>query len=156
VDLERLLQGSETIALDAVEHVADFRPRMFTAAPPTLKRHLDEAVALARAGRLREARTGYMMAVIEPGVREELAAYREHVTWIEAENAARLAALAWVYTTLMPRALEGDHVLMGKLVELERIASDDYGVRGPISSERGWADRQTMRRDLLPQGWRAV
>jgi hypothetical protein len=154
MDLERLLQGSEAIALDAVDHMADFRPRDYTAAPPTLRRYADEAIALCRVGRAHESRKRLIVALTVPGVAEELAVYREHVTWVEAENAARLAALAWVYTTLMPRASEGDHVLMQKLIELERIAADDYGVHGPLSSERGWAERQTLRRDLLPIGWR--
>lgn len=153
MELERLVQGSEQIALHSLEHIGDFAARLYDAPPPLVRKYLEEAQRLIRASQHEAARRVFRDAVESEMFRTELGVYREHVTWVEAENARRLATLAWVHHTLMPRAVEGDDVLMRKLVRLEAFAAEHYGA-SELSMQRGWADMSTRRTDLLPRSWR--
>lgn len=153
MELSQLTKRAEPIALEALDHPQDFMPRTFAAPDIALAGPLSEALGYLHVGDGQGARKVLLRVCVDPLMRQHLGDYREHVTWTEADNARRLRALAWVHTILLPRALEGDDLLLDKLRTLETLAETEYGVR-EIHDKRAWAEAVTRRYDLLPRTWR--
>ena len=150
----KLLAGEqyEPVARGGLEHLGAFAPLRFDAPPSWLGSAIEQARQLARDGNTQAARQVVTNAAAEKHTAVDLGKYRDHVTWVERENARRLSALAWMWATLR-EAASTDVALDRRLEQLERFAHDHYGVTELLTT-RGGAEKQTSADYLLPQGWR--
>lgn len=151
-DADTLDENRGAIARDGLDHLVAFTPLRFEAPPSWLQAAIDQARQHGRDGNVAAARQLVANIASEKDTAVGLGKYREHVTWVEAENARKLSALAWMWATLREDA-QRDVALDKRLEQLERFAHDHYAVDG-LSVERGWAEKQTRGEHLLPRGWR--
>lgn len=144
-------ENYESVARDGLDHLAAFTPIRFDAPPSWLQSAIDQARQHGREGNS-QAAGNIVASIATGGTAHEFGKYRERVTWAEAENARKLAALAWMWSTLRAIARH-DVAIDRKLEQLERFAYDHFGVR-ELRAERGWAEKQTRAEALLPSAWR--
>lgn len=154
--LSRLLAGEqhEAVARAGLENLEAFKPLRFEAPPSWLASAIDQARVLGRDGNTQAARQIVANAAAEKHTAVDLGKFREHVTWVEAQNASKLTALAWMWATLMPHARK-DAALDKQLELLELFARDHFDVE-ELRTDRGWAESQTKAHALLPNAWRAA
>jgi hypothetical protein len=144
VELDALIYNVEQIALGALgSYASSFAAVPYDAPPQALRAAIEES------------RLAMDQALADPVLRYQLSEYREALTFAEKENARKLSSAAWAYHTLLPRALEGDLALMAQLEDMREFVLREYGVEALIT-ERGWAEKQTEQRTLLPSVWRHV
>lgn len=156
MELDSLVYTVEQIALGALETYREsFAPSPYNAPPQALREAIEECRQTMRAGRRDAAFARMDKALADPVVRVQLGEYREVLTFAEKENARKLASAVWTYHTLLPRAIEGDLLLMERLEALRVYVFREYGVEA-LNPERGWAEKQTEQRALLPSVWRHV
>lgn len=154
--LSELLAGHdhEAVARDGLEQLHAYVPLRFEAPPQFLASAIERARQLARNGNKQAAAQTVANIANEKGTAIALGTYREHVTWVEHENARKLSALACIWHTLHKTA-RTDVALHRKLVQLERFARDHYGVN-ELRITRGWSEQQTRAEHVLPRAWRSA
>jgi hypothetical protein len=156
VELDALIYNVEQIALGALgSYASSFAAVPYDAPPQALRAAIEESRLAMRAGKRDVAFARMDQALADPVLRYQLSEYREALTFAEKENARKLSSAAWAYHTLLPRALEGDLALMAQLEDMREFVLREYGVEALIT-ERGWAEKQTEQRTLLPSVWRHV
>lgn len=134
-----------TVVTDALKHAETLVPHR---PPPQGDGRVAELVGLARTRDL-----GQLSVVVSlDDSAKALGAYREALTWWEAEASRRLERLAWCHGECMRMAAR--HPTAGEQFDalarkFERYALDAWGVE-TLSEDRGWAMRQVRRYDLLP------
>lgn len=154
MELDELVYNVEQVALGALETYREsFAATPYSAPPQALRDAIEESRMAMRAGKRDIAFTRLEEALGDPVVRYQLSEYREALTFVEKENARKLFSAAWAYHTLLPRALEGDLVMAAKLETMREYVLREYGV-DRLVTERGWAEKQTEQKTLLPSVWR--
>lgn len=143
--------AAQDSAEDGYKNLEAFRPVRYDAPPSWLANAIDAARQHARSGNLSAAKDTVTNASSDEVLAADLGKYRAHVTWVEAENAARLATLEWIWRTLRART---PSVQLDKALErIERFANQQYGVT-EFSRKRGWAETQVYSPEILPAAWR--
>ncbi|HEX6239982.1 MAG TPA: hypothetical protein VFZ61_03775 [Polyangiales bacterium] len=156
--LSRLLAGEDytEAAEQAAANLGDYVPLRFDAPPTWLGSAIEQARELGRSGNLNAARNVLANILGTHDQRVQLGAYREHVTWVERQNARRLSGLAWVWRTLYAAQRTSPTVERDRLIErVERFAHDVWQVDG-LHFQRNEAERATRAEYVLPTAWRAA
>jgi hypothetical protein len=163
--ISRLLVGEDyvQVARDGLDHLGAFTPVRFEAPPSWLASAVEQTRQLIREKNYDAAR--HIVATIASGGQGmELGKYRDTLYWAEGQNARKLAALAWMWSTLVSAqqrarghlrvvGASNDVELDRKLEQLERFVVEHYGV-SELRTERGWADSVARQYRLLPTCWR--
>lgn len=85
----------------------------------------------------------------------DFGAWREHVTFTEGQNAAKLCAL---WCTIVVLSKFADHELVRAMrLEIEQFLIGRWKIRDQVPADwRSEAMRRSRRYDLLPKEWRSL